>query len=858
VAFIKLLRAASLDDPVAKLDDAALHRLRNPPCTQLEIDDDTIHFGLEVYFSLEHSAISAYESIRQSAACCFEGRAVSIPSHYNIKKLIAEYTGVKSIKHDMCPDSCVAFTGLYSALDKCPICKEDCYDAIKLRVSAGRCHVARQKFMMIPLGLQLQALWRDPQQAEESGYLQQETEWICEQIHNNGGIIDTYDDFCKGSDYLGAVQQGHIKPQDIVLMISLDGAQLYESKESDCWIYIWKHYVLPGGFIPGPHKPKNIDSFLFPGLHHLAALQNEGLTIRDARRDAVFVSNLFLIFATADGPSLVYFDGIVGHSGRNGCRLYCGLCGCRKGNHYYPALLLPNNYNVEGSNHADCSPYDLRDPDSKEYFHNLLRLTAAPNPTQYKKLCMETGITKLSILLGLDMSRMLGIPDCLTPNIMHLAALLSDLYLSLWCSMIECTPPDHISQWPWAIFKTSEAWETHGALVSSAVQHLPGSFNRKPRNPAEKISSGYKTWEFQVYIFYLAPALLYGVLGEPYWRNFCKLVHGFQLICQSKIPNSNLCDAHVLLTEWPLDFKELYCQRSPFRLHFIRPCVHQVSHLTQQTVKKGPPICYSQWVMERTIGNLGQEIQQPSNPYANLSREGVWRCQVNTLKAMVPSLCPEKPPFPSTTIKLEGGYVLLRKRDARPIFPRGLATSAISHYLGHEGSIKIHRWARLCLPNGQITWTAWRELLREPDQIHPAHFVKFVLDQTMHVGEVQYFTRLAVQNEDPNIASAWIWKNVAVITMFSSPDPNLLKLSYHTVQACQCQEEDVRVIDIKSITGVIGMVPHQFAGLGYRYFMVERPGLDIATFGVPYKGEGAQNDMDDDEDDHENNGVPAT
>ncbi|KAI5985812.1 hypothetical protein F5J12DRAFT_728980, partial [Pisolithus orientalis] len=60
-----------------------------------------------------------------------------IPSHYNIKKLITKYTGVKSIKHDMCPDSCVAFTGPYSALDKCPICEEDCYDAIRLQVSAG-------------------------------------------------------------------------------------------------------------------------------------------------------------------------------------------------------------------------------------------------------------------------------------------------------------------------------------------------------------------------------------------------------------------------------------------------------------------------------------------------------------------------------------------------------------------------------------------------------------------------------------------------------------------------------------------------------------------------------------------------
>ncbi|KAI6023091.1 hypothetical protein BKA83DRAFT_4053882 [Pisolithus microcarpus] len=440
---------------------------------------------------------------------------------------------------------------------------------------------------------------------------------------------------------------------------------------------------------------------------------------------------------------------------------------------------------------------------------------------------------------------------------MHLAGLLSDLHLLLWHGTIKCTPPDHILQWPWAIFKTSEAWETHGAQVLAAAQHLPGSFDRKPRNPAEKISSGYKTWEFQVYIFYIAPALLYEILGEPYWRTFCKLVRGFQLICQSKIPHSNLCDSHVLLTEWSLEYEALYCQRSPSRLHFVCLCVHQVAHLTQQTVKKGLPICYSQWTMERTIGNLGQEIRQPSNPYANLSHEGVWCCQVNALKAMVPSLCPEQAPFPLMAIDLGDGYVLLRKRDARPVFPQGHAVSAISHYLGHADSFKIHQWARLCLPNGQIARTAWRELLCQPEQICPAHFIKFVVGQTTHVGEVEYFTRLAVQDENPPIMPTWLWKDVAVITMFSPPDPNLLKLSYHTVHACQHLEEDVRIIEVKSITGVVGMAPHQFPGLGYCYFMVERPGLDIATFGVPYEGEGAQDNIDDDEGDHENDGIPG-
>ncbi|KAI6025983.1 hypothetical protein F5J12DRAFT_715953, partial [Pisolithus orientalis] len=132
IQFIELLCTTSLDDPVAKLDDAALHRLWNPPRDRLTVDDDAIRFGIESYFALEHSAISSYKSIRQLAGHCFKGNAMGVLSYYSIKKLIAEYTGVELIEHDMCPDTCIAFTGPYATLDACPICGEDRYDAIQL------------------------------------------------------------------------------------------------------------------------------------------------------------------------------------------------------------------------------------------------------------------------------------------------------------------------------------------------------------------------------------------------------------------------------------------------------------------------------------------------------------------------------------------------------------------------------------------------------------------------------------------------------------------------------------------------------------------------------------------------------
>lgn len=75
------------------------------------------------------------------------------------------------------------------------------------------------------------------------------------------------------------------------------------------------------------------------------------------------------------------------------------------------------------------------------------------------------------------------------------------------------------------------------------------------------------------------------------------------------------------------------------------------------------PICSSQWTMEQTIGSLGQEIHQPSNPFANLSQQALQHCQVNALKAMIPDLEKSAPTVPQGGQYLGGGYILLWVKD---------------------------------------------------------------------------------------------------------------------------------------------------------------------------------------------------
>ena len=97
--------------------------------------------------------------------------------------------------------------------------------------------------------------------------------------------------------------------------------------------------------------------------------------------------------------------------------------------------------------------------------------------------------------------------------------------------------------WDWATL-TGDTWIQHGKLVAAATQYFPPSFHRPPRNPAEKISSGYKATEWYLYIFGLGPGFFRTFLPRKYWRNFCKLVHGIRGIIQQRISGKQVREAH--------------------------------------------------------------------------------------------------------------------------------------------------------------------------------------------------------------------------------------------------------------------------------------------------------------------------
>ena len=453
MSFIEAIKTASLYDEWSKLDQDTLYKLRNPPTTPVNINDNpSWHLGLDLYLSVSNVAQETYTSVRKAILRRYPDD--EIPSYNEIKSYVAELSGVHSIEHDMCINSCLAYTGPYKDLQTCPECGECWFDPFSKK--------PRQQLHTIPLGPQLQAIRRGEQSSLEAEYCVAVTEKIIKDLDVNDGKIPIIKDFFFGQAYIDKVDEEFIKTHDMVLMFFMDGAQLYASKTSDCWIYIWiifdyipgtryrKKRVLIGGFIPGPNKPKHADSFLFPGLHHLAALQREGLPIWDCTTNRVDMCHPFLGLATADGPGMTYLNGLVGHKEKNGCRLFCSLPGRHKEgkSQYYPALLKPNNYSVSGCSHPDFDINNLPSMSSEVYEKKLKFVVGSSSKKEYKNRHLETGISKPSIFLGLNPCHRLDIPGCFGSDIMHLAALnIPDLLIGLWRGTLDCDDNDNRITW---------------------------------------------------------------------------------------------------------------------------------------------------------------------------------------------------------------------------------------------------------------------------------------------------------------------------------------------------------------------------------------------------------------------------
>lgn len=116
------------------------------------------------------------------------------------------------------------------------------------------------------------------------------------------------------------------------------------------------------------------------------------------------------------------------------------------------------------------------------------------------------------------------------------------------------------------------------------------------------------------------------------------------------------------------------------------------------------------------------------------------------------------------------------------------------------------------------------------------------------MAEVQYYFRLTVND---------VKHSLAMVSLYSPPDLELWKESHNTIWSCRYQgQANIRVVEVKSVMSVIAMVPFPVTGAGGvramenlrttgRFFMVEKPGLDVAPLNGAEEDTRTTGDEDD-------------
>ena len=310
--YIDHLRSASLDSSGMHADD--VNDLRNPG-QQYTLEDPSPLLRSVRHFINNLSASRKHYELMRTIEHLHRPED-QLLSFDQVKRRVRWLSGIVPVEHDMCINSCLAYTGPRETLDTCPRCGEPQYCLGTTK--------PQKRFTTVPIGPVIQALYSSLEVSESMHYLENKLTENLAHARLNGGILDVYDDTASGQALIDAWDEGRFKSGDVALQFSIDGAQLRANRPSEAWFFIWvihnlppnmrykKAYVIPGAIIPGPKKPWDIDSYMFPSLYHIAALQREGLAIYNVSLGTLIRSCPLVVFGTADMMNSMY-----SHQGRS-------------------------------------------------------------------------------------------------------------------------------------------------------------------------------------------------------------------------------------------------------------------------------------------------------------------------------------------------------------------------------------------------------------------------------------------------------------------------------------------------------------------------------------------------------------
>jgi hypothetical protein len=535
------LEDAELDDTgyalfIANLEAELLRELQNPGERAAISDRDACHSQgsaeLEkadrdllraVVYKLKHNGVTE-AAFRDLPYVYPDANTGELPTWKEARHRLAQLAALQPRLIDCCVNSCLAYTGPRAELTQCPYahCKE------KRRDAAGK---PRKQFSYLPLIPRLVAFFACHEQNGKMTYRSEFT-------HNPDVVKDVFDGCLYRSliskfvaPVVGAAlgTKYFADPRDLALGLSTDGYAPFKKRKKTAWPILLFNYNLPPdvrfhqdevlcvGVVPGPKKPIDFDSFLWPLVEELLDLEL-GVTAWDAAKQEQFTLRAHLLLVFGDMPAVAMMMRMKGHNGLCPCR-FCHIRGIRTPDSSNNILYAPLDRTrhpsaLDPRNVAQYDPLDLPLRTHAEFLAQAREVQFAPRAGIREDLAKLYGIKGIPLLSYLSS---ISFPHSFPYDFMHL----------IWENLL----PNMMQHWQGS-FKTfgpgpytvsEEDWKSAGRASEAAGATLPSAFGPSPPNiAADGISWTADTRSF--WALHVGPIVLLNRLPEPYYRHYMDLV----------------------------------------------------------------------------------------------------------------------------------------------------------------------------------------------------------------------------------------------------------------------------------------------------------------------------------------------
>jgi hypothetical protein len=635
---------------------------------------------------------------------------LEILSLYKVQKLAMQIADFCPTKVDMCPKSCIAYTGPYRDLDKCPffiksqgantICNEPRY-----RNGDTNKRKPRAQVQILPVMSTIHAMFHNADTAKQ---LRHRDSCLKQALHLVGRA-KTYSDF--GDSKIHEMQRTKMSlfedARDISFALSTDGAQLTMKKHSNTWLLILIILNLPPTIryktknviinfaTPGPNSPGDIESFIQP-LFEEMAMASEGIWIWDAIDSSYFMGHACIVMALGDMLGSAKLNGMAGHSAIFGDR-FALVQGAKASNskgakaQYYP-IFPPESEKFNPTRPT----YDLKNLPMRtqsEYWKTIMNIEKATTKRQKANISKSTGVLRLPLCAG---SAAFIHPSFFPVDPFHLfyencASFLWDTWMS----------PSNVEE----IFHLDEdKGKQFGVLVSDAMKTLPPAFCGPVRDPFLKRNSQYKIYEWMALVhWYIVPIGIELGFNSIMLSNFAKFASVVEFAMTIK-PRSEkeLQDLETSIIQFLTQYEGIYVDGKPENIVRSRLCIFQLIHIPRHIRWNGSIRIGSQATVERSIGEMGRKIRSKKAPFQNLANQIFEKELIKILTLYYADLDVGENTNEMNTF----GFKLIQlQKKSQKSQTMNAEIGAINNWLEKnivEDNIAFQRWGKLKLRNGRV------------------------------------------------------------------------------------------------------------------------------------------------------------